>query len=197
MSWSCVAGICAHFFRLSISILPLLIGAPDAALPPGAGSSVIPLHIYDRSYCLPRRHSQAQEAWHPSWYVSSPSFLLTTTSTIASICASNSLPPYLGVDPHGHHVGSYAAHGPEADPEQDPTSGEGSDLEKVTKISDVGHAHHDVNTRKEISFQNDVDAMAQLIGVGILEFGVVLHRHVFVPVLLSPHRITGPVFLAS
>ena len=97
--------------------------------------------------------------------------------------------PCLGIDPHGHHVGSYAAHGPEADSEQDPTSGNSSDLEKVTKVSDVGHAHHHVDTRKEKSFQNDVDAMAQLIGVAILEFGVVLHRHVFL-VFLS--YITAP-----
>jgi len=99
--------------------------------------------------------------------------------TIASMCTSHTLPPHLGVDPHGHQVGSYAAHGPEADAAQDPTSGDGSDIEKleVTKIADVGHASH--NVRKEKSFQIDEDAMAQLIGVAILEFGVVLHRHVF------------------
>lgn len=199
MSWTRVAGLCAytlHLFSLS------LIRAPDIALPPRSGSSVLPLHIYGRSHCLPRRHSQTQEAWHPPRYVSSPPFLPINSpspslpSTIASICASNTLPPCFRVDPHGHHVGSYAAHGPEADSEQNPTSGDGSDLEKVTKSSDVGHAHHGVDTRMEKSFQNDVDAMAQLIGVGILEFGVVLHRHVFVHVPSFPHQITEPVFFS-
>ena len=115
------------------------------------------------------------------------------------MCTSHTLPPRLRVDPHGHQVGSYAAHGPEADSAQDPTSGDGSDLEKVTKISEVGHVHHHVDIREGKSFQTDEDAMAQLIGVAILEFGVVLHRHVFLVLLarpspIVPHRITEPVF---
>jgi hypothetical protein len=77
-------------------------------------------------------------------------------------------------------VGAYAAHGPEGDPVLEPTSGNGSDLEKSAKDFNAVHVTEDE------SFQTDQDAMAQLIGVGILEFGVILHRHV----LYSPPPFT-------
>jgi|SRR6267142_1901033 len=79
----------------------------------------------------------------------------------------------LPVDPHGHHVGSYAAHGPEGESGLDPASGDGPDPEKIEKFH-TAHAHDHMDS----TFQTDETAMAQLIGVAILEFGVILHRHI-------------------
>lgn len=58
-------------------------------------------------------------------------------------------------DAHGHGIGSHAAHGPEGASEDEKSM---SDLE----ASQPGHF--------------DDSAMAQIIGVFILEFGVLLHR---------------------
>ena len=80
-------------------------------------------------------------------------FRFNPPPTTASICTSHTLPPRLGIDPYGHHVGSYAAHGPEADPEQDPISGSDSDLEKVAKISNVRHAHHHMGRGRKNRFR--------------------------------------------
>ncbi|KAF8551353.1 ZIP zinc/iron transport family [Imleria badia] len=57
-------------------------------------------------------------------------------------------------DPHGHGLGSHAAHGPEGVSEDEKTT---SDLE-------ASQSHFD-----------DDSALAQIIGVFILEFGVLLH----------------------
>lgn len=62
------------------------------------------------------------------------------------------------IDPHGHGIGSHAAHGPE-----------GADLDDKLTSSDVEGAQ---------SGHFDDSAMAQIIGVFILEFGVLLHRYV-------------------
>jgi len=85
-------------------------------------------------------------------------------------------------------VGAYAAHGPEAESastELAPTSHDHndhghSDPEKVAKNSqpEVNHAHSHMDGSKQALPLSDENAMAQLIGVAILEFGVVLHRHV-------------------
>jgi zinc transporter 1/2/3 len=74
-------------------------------------------------------------------------------------------------------VGAYTAHGPEA---EDPASRDQghSDLEKIGKHSDPGHAHSHSGDSKQVLLMMDENAMAQLVGVGILEFGVILHRHV-------------------
>ena len=60
------------------------------------------------------------------------------------------------IDPHGHEVGSHVAHGPEGDIERD-AKGSG-----VSVKTDAAAAA--------------ADAAGQIIGVFILEFGVVLHR---------------------
>ncbi|KAF8262618.1 ZIP-like iron-zinc transporter [Lactarius quietus] len=67
-------------------------------------------------------------------------------------------------DAHGHHTGGVIAHGPEGSPktDKDPQSEAGH---SVNRVDDVGH----------ITTMTDDNAMAQLIGVGILEFGVILH----------------------
>jgi zinc transporter 1/2/3 len=68
----------------------------------------------------------------------------------------------MNIDAHGHSVGSHAAHGPEGDDQRGP---EYSDR----KVDDV-ESHQQAQNM-------DDDAAAQIIGVFILEFGVVLHRY--------------------
>ncbi|KAG6813873.1 hypothetical protein H0H92_006280 [Tricholoma furcatifolium] len=78
-------------------------------------------------------------------------------------------------DPHGHDLGSHAAHGPEpaastttpALSTQEKTSGNGSG-----NGSDIESQDHDHEV--ETSTLTD-SAAAQIIGVAILEFGVTLH----------------------
>lgn len=75
-------------------------------------------------------------------------------------------------DPHGHGLGSHAAHGPEGDTQERPaqwTDGETSyEKQKVEDVESGGHHPHHLGM--------DDSAAAQIIGVLILEFGVVLHR---------------------
>jgi len=99
-------------------------------------------------------------------------------SAVLSIRSTHALPSRPRLDAHGHQVGSYTAHGPEGEPEPAPTSSDSPDPEKIEKDLHVGHTHNHVDDTKGKSFQTDADAMAQLIGVAILEFGVILHRHV-------------------
>lgn len=75
------------------------------------------------------------------------------------------IPPDPKTDPHGHGLGAHAAHGPERGgspirPDDD------SNSEKIS--DDIETAHEDK--------QMDFNAAAQIIGVFILEFGVLLHR---------------------
>jgi len=66
-------------------------------------------------------------------------------------------------DAHGHGVGSHSAHGPERfDQTSEPRA------EKEASNSDVETGNN--------GFNFDDNALAQIIGVAILEFGVVLHR---------------------
>ncbi|KAJ7464472.1 ZIP-like iron-zinc transporter [Mycena latifolia] len=67
-------------------------------------------------------------------------------------------------DPHGHYTGSHAAHGPEGS--QTPPK-ESSDVEEQR---DSHHHHH----HGELSHIDD-SASAQIVGIAILEFGVLLH----------------------
>ncbi|KAJ7767022.1 ZIP-like iron-zinc transporter [Mycena maculata] len=62
-------------------------------------------------------------------------------------------------DPHGHHVGSHAAHGPESTPEVPSTKFADKESQSIHEPDDV----------------DDAAAAAQIIGVAILEFGVLLH----------------------
>jgi hypothetical protein len=169
MSCTSVARIRARSPHLSILIISILIGACDVALRPVFCSRVVLRHIYCRIDCLSHRHGQAQEAWRLPWYVWSASAVASKRSTHTR--------PSRRIDPHGHQAGSYAAHGPEAGPV--PALTDGSDPEKVGKDLQADHTHGHLHARKETSFQTDADAMAQLIGVAILEFGVILHRYVF------------------
>lgn len=67
-------------------------------------------------------------------------------------------------DAHGHHTGSHAAHGPEFKEEQ-PQALQKEDSLEIDKESQGHHHGH--------SF--DDSAATQIIGVAILEFGVLLH----------------------
>ncbi|KAJ7117455.1 ZIP-like iron-zinc transporter [Mycena epipterygia] len=69
----------------------------------------------------------------------------------------------LNHDPHGHHTGSHAAHGPEGD-ETPPK--EHGDVEEQRH----DHQHH----HGGLSHLDD-SASAQIVGIAILEFGVILH----------------------
>lgn len=75
------------------------------------------------------------------------------------------------------------AHGPEGSPEPGPASPrspdvEGMRLEKTDKDSETGHSVNRAEDAAHVKIMTDESAMAQLIGVGILEFGVILHRSV-------------------
>ena len=79
-------------------------------------------------------------------------------------------------------MGAYAAHGPEAESALVPTSLDNndhghSDPEKVAKDA-ASHAHSHMGDSEQDLLEMDENALAQMIGVAILEFGVVLHRHV-------------------
>lgn len=82
-------------------------------------------------------------------------------------------------DPHGHGVGGHAAHGPEgaATSLNNDINVMGIDTQA---ISDVEKNSFDGMKGKEIETSmptNAVDTAAtQIIGVAILEFGVLLHR---------------------
>jgi len=68
----------------------------------------------------------------------------------------------MGYDPHGHGIGSHAAHGPEGN--QDNANGNKTPEKKVDDIESL---------QPEVNM--DEAAAAQIIGVFILEFGVLLH----------------------
>ena len=73
-------------------------------------------------------------------------------------------------DAHGHGVGSHTAHGPEGNnitPPPELIKPSNVSQSSGEKDAEEGHSHHAVD-----------DAMAQIIGVAILEFGIVLHRRV-------------------
>jgi len=71
-------------------------------------------------------------------------------------------------DAHGHAVGSHSAHGPE---------GEGKPRSPEWSGADVTYAKQGVEDVEALQKQRDIDdsAAAQIIGVFILEFGVILH----------------------
>jgi hypothetical protein len=92
---------------------------------------------------------------------------------------------HIVVDAHGHAVGSHSAHGPE---------GEGKPRSPEWSGADVTYAKQGVEDVEALQKQRDIDdsAAAQIIGVFILEFGVILHRYN----LVTPstvHILTGIV----
>ena len=73
------------------------------------------------------------------------------------------------IDPHGHGIGSHAAHGPEGEDQR------GAELGDEEKSYDKQKAD-DIESLR-LSSNMDETAAAQILGVFILEFGVVLHRY--------------------
>lgn len=69
--------------------------------------------------------------------------------------------PYFKTDTHGHGLGAHAAHGPEG-----VMTGGDSNSEKIKEDLESAHDHE----------HPDLAATGQIIGVFILEFGVLLHR---------------------
>ena len=67
---------------------------------------------------------------------------------------------------HGHGIGAHSSHGPEETTHQ-------------TESSDVE------SNGKEAAFTFDESVLAQMVGVGILEFGVILHRCVKILLMLN------------
>ncbi|KAI0306097.1 ZIP-like iron-zinc transporter [Multifurca ochricompacta] len=91
-------------------------------------------------------------------------------------------------DAHGHGVGALLAHGPEGGSAPALTSGDHSEqqpdvesmrLEKIEKKSNFESSHPPSHSDGSgHGFLTDEGAVAQLIGVAILEFGVILHRSI-------------------
>lgn len=74
-------------------------------------------------------------------------------------------------DPHGHNAtGSHAAHGPEVNGERAAERIEEESFSEKRKVDDLETLHNHGGM--------DHNAAAQIIGVFILEFGVVLHRYI-------------------
>jgi solute carrier family 39 (zinc transporter), member 1/2/3 len=81
-------------------------------------------------------------------------------------------------DAHGHGLGGHAAHGPEGNPT--PSSTDTVDIEKGSAPSsahlstnDQSHLHGHSHSHKHTAL--DESALAQLVGIAILETGVLLH----------------------
>jgi len=70
-------------------------------------------------------------------------------------------------DPHGHVVGSHASHGPEG--------GMSANAAEETEFSKSKESESERGSIQSTPSTLD-SAWAQVIGVGILEHGVVLHR---------------------
>ncbi|KAJ7097268.1 ZIP-like iron-zinc transporter [Mycena belliarum] len=71
-------------------------------------------------------------------------------------------------DPHGHYTGSHAAHGPEG--AQTPPKESGSSSSDIEQQREHPHPHHHGHLP-----HLDDSAAAQIVGIAILEFGVLLH----------------------
>ncbi|KAJ7905981.1 ZIP-like iron-zinc transporter [Mycena leptocephala] len=76
-------------------------------------------------------------------------------------------------DPHGHYTGSHAAHGPEGTqtPPKESESGAGDIEDQRLGHSQQHHHQHQHHHHGEV----DDSASAQVVGIAILEFGVLLH----------------------
>ncbi|KAI0251760.1 Zinc/iron permease [Lactifluus subvellereus] len=77
-------------------------------------------------------------------------------------------------DAHGHGVGGFVSHGPEGVPATASTSDDGS-KQHHEKNLEAGRTVDHVEGSEVRSHVSDENAMAQIIGVAILEFGVILH----------------------
>jgi len=110
-------------------------------------------HLYYRAYRISMGECEAGRSWKRAWCVSSGDHEFTLIET--------SIP-----DAHGHAFGSHAAHGPEGEFPQD------RPVKPIDTTSD-----EESNTDRTLHRHTFTDSVTtQVIGVAILEFGVVLHR---------------------
>ncbi|KAL1748195.1 Zinc/iron permease [Schizophyllum fasciatum] len=134
------------------------------------------------------------ESWHEYSYAlalcMASIFGIFVTELLAFRWGSSKLAK-LGLhhDAHGHHAGSHAAHGPEGqltspdedagtlseqtdEKERSPSPGvsSGEDIEAQKTHGDRHHHHHGAHSEG-----TEHSSIPQIIGVAILEFGVVLH----------------------
>jgi zinc transporter 1/2/3 len=81
-------------------------------------------------------------------------------------------------DPHGYRMGAFVTHGPEAESAPAPISDKSSEPETTGKGNgfdfEAGRTTSHIDGSKQ-ALESDENAMAQLMGVGGLEFGIVLH----------------------
>jgi len=75
-------------------------------------------------------------------------------------------------DAHGHNLGSHAAHGPESTFDQSVIQEAKEETSSAASDVEVAKDHHHHTHPHGIPDS----LITQIIGVGILEFGVVLHR---------------------
>ena len=112
-------------------------------------------HLHYRAYRFSMGECKASRSWKRAWCVSSGNHELILIET--------SIP-----DAHGHAFGSHAAHGPEGEfPQDRPVKPIDTTSDEESNTDRTLHRHH---------FTESVTT--QVIGVAILEFGVVLHRWV-------------------
>ena len=72
-------------------------------------------------------------------------------------------------DAHGHGIGGHSSHGPEGNHQTELQT----TAEKEPNSSDI---ESNGNQGGKEAFTFDDSVLAQMVGVGILEFGVLLHR---------------------
>ena len=91
-------------------------------------------------------------------------------------------------------MSAFIAHYREADSLPALTSNYDSELEKTGKGNDfeAGYTLHEKGGCKQASLASDENAMAQLIAVAILEFGIILHRHVLLRPMSTLFRANLP-----
>jgi hypothetical protein len=89
-------------------------------------------------------------------------------------------------------MGAFIAHYREADSLPALTFNNDSELEKSGKGNDfeAGYTLDYKGGSKQASLASDENAMAQLIAVAVLEFGIILHRHVLL-------RLMSTLFYAN
>lgn len=153
----------------------ILICSCNVALPPDAYFPNVPHDLCFWDPCLPHWHSQAYEAWYSIWYVDHDFGPHSSPFLLGELIHSPAR-----VDPYGYKMGTFIAHYREADSSPALTPNNDSELEKPGKGNDFegGYTLDYKGGSERASLASDKNAMAQLIAVAVLEFGIILHRYV-------------------
>jgi len=92
-------------------------------------------------------------------------------------------------------MSAFIAHYREADSPPALTSNNGSELEKKGNDFEAGYTLDDNKGGSKQASASDENAMAQLIAVAVLEFGIILHRHVLMrPMSTTRRELTEAYF---